>query len=416
MKFLTEQTAPPLIIEALQLATSAKLAVAFWGDGAVARLGIGQSHLEVEIICNLESGACNPAEIRRLVAMTPAVQIRSNPRLHGKLYWTANRAVVGSSNASANGLAVEGQALAGWAEANVSVDDPQTLDDMRKWFDDLFQASHAISDDDLLQAEDIWKLRRRMAAPGVSSVRNLLEAYRMAPAHPAWDQVKVAYWTDPLGKEAEAHIAAIRREKAVKTNLSGYEGWSDHLNAGDWVLDYWFGPKVEYQGVWHILTSLPASKISLAAETKHVRLDAFGRLQLAKADASAIGLLAKRFIEQHPTSDGRNAIVSLREAVTALAVPNLREFEKAMQKIYTDSKAAGYTPSAYRTMLDREGAIPTARKLVFSRKPSDGFAKLWELKRLDLTVEHLVLQERWRGLFDEEMLAAAQRRLDQFSR
>src|SRR5258708_2971360 len=128
MHFLTEQTAPPLIIDALQKATSAKLAVAFWGEGAVERLGVRRDHLEVEIICNLESGACNPAEIRRLIAMAPAVRIRSNPRLHAKLYWTANCAVVGSSNASANGLAVEGRPLAGWAEANVLVEDSPTLE------------------------------------------------------------------------------------------------------------------------------------------------------------------------------------------------------------------------------------------------------------------------------------------------
>jgi hypothetical protein len=67
-------------------------------------------------------------------------------------------------------------------------------------------------------------------------------------------------------------------------------------------------------------------------------------------------------------------------------------------------------------MLDREGAMATARKLVFARSPSEGFTRLWELKRLDLPVESLVLQEQCRKLFDEEMLTAAQRRLDQFSR
>jgi hypothetical protein len=67
-------------------------------------------------------------------------------------------------------------------------------------------------------------------------------------------------------------------------------------------------------------------------------------------------------------------------------------------------------------MLDREGAMATAHKLVFAGSPSEGFTRLWELKRLDLTVESLVLQEQWRKLFDEEMPTAAQRRLDQFNR
>jgi hypothetical protein len=75
-----------------------------------------------------------------------------------------------------------------------------------------------------------------------------------------------------------------------------------------------------------------------------------------------------------------------------------------------------YTPNRYRMMLDREGAMATARKLVFAGSPSEGFTRLWELKRLDLTVESLVLQEQWRKLFDEEMLTAAQRQLGQFNR
>jgi hypothetical protein len=51
-----------------------------------------------------------------------------------------------------------------------------------------------------------------------------------------------------------------------------------------------------------------------------------------------------------------------------------------------------------RLGFDREGAMSTARKLVFAQNPSEGCTKLY------LTVEHLILQEPWRRLFEPEML------------
>jgi hypothetical protein len=45
---------------------------------------------------------------------------------------------------------------------------------------------------------------------------------------------------------------------------------------------------------------------------------------------------------------------------------------------------------------------------------SDGFAKLWERGRLDLSVEAVVVQPRFAALFTEDEVDAARRRLDQF--
>jgi hypothetical protein len=47
-----------------------------------------------------------------------------------------------------------------------------------------------------------------------------------------------------------------------------------------------------------------------------------------------------------------------------------------------------------------------------SSAPSSGFTRLWELKRLDLTVEALALREPWRRLFTDVELEKARQRLD----
>ena len=62
--FLGEIAAQAQIRELLEHADEAKLAVAFWGRGAIETLGLERKALNVEIMRNLDSGACNPTEIR----------------------------------------------------------------------------------------------------------------------------------------------------------------------------------------------------------------------------------------------------------------------------------------------------------------------------------------------------------------
>lgn len=69
-----------------------------------------------------------------------------------------------------------------------------------------------------------------------------------------------------------------------------------------------------------------------------------------------------------------------------------------------------YRPGYFLDMLNERGGIATAHALLAGR-PSDGFAKLWDLKRLDLSVEAVALQQPWRTLFSEQELRTAERRL-----
>lgn len=81
--------------------------------------------------------------------------------------------------------------------------------------------------------------------------------------------------------------------------------------------------------------------------------------------------------------------------------------DKAMEA----QKALNYRPSYFLQMLGSLGGYQAVIALISQPNPSEGFAKLWEGGRLDLSVEALVVQGRWRGHFNEQLLKAAERRL-----
>lgn len=73
-----------------------------------------------------------------------------------------------------------------------------------------------------------------------------------------------------------------------------------------------------------------------------------------------------------------------------------------------------YNPRYFRVMISQHGALGATRRLLSAPAVSDGFVKLWEHQRLDLTVEALVLDSRFGDLFTETEQATARSRLDDF--
>ena len=53
-------------------------------------------------------------------------------------------------------------------------------------------------------------------------------------------------------------------------------------------------------------------------------------------------------------------------------------------------------------MFAEYGGIDTARRLVRGASATTGFEKLWENKRIDLSVKALILKPDWRHLFSAE--------------
>lgn len=63
-------------------------------------------------------------------------------------------------------------------------------------------------------------------------------------------------------------------------------------------------------------------------------------------------------------------------------------------------------------MIDEMGGLAAAQRLLLPGKIHDGFLKLLELDALNISVESLVLEERWPiGMFTKAELNEARRRL-----
>jgi hypothetical protein len=92
------------------------------------------------------------------------------------------------------------------------------------------------------------------------------------------------------------------------------------------------------------------------------------------------------------------------------------QFDQAMFDVYRRAKEeAGYNATMFLQMLTEHRGLLTAKTLINAPKPSDGYTALYMRGRLDLTVEALVIEdERWHGLFTDEELQRARKRLKDY--
>lgn len=93
-----------------------------------------------------------------------------------------------------------------------------------------------------------------------------------------------------------------------------------------------------------------------------------------------------------------------------------KQFDHAMLEIYRRAKAElGYNASIFFRMLTERGGQATAKALINTPKPSDGYTFLYEHNRLDLTVEAAVVENpKWHSLFTNEEIGSAERRLTSY--
>lgn len=91
------------------------------------------------------------------------------------------------------------------------------------------------------------------------------------------------------------------------------------------------------------------------------------------------------------------------------------KFHSEMLLIYQLAKQeCHYSARRYLAMLRRRGGVETAKRLLHSKKISEGYKTLKEYGRLDLTVEALVIKQEWRELFTMEEIQIATKRLKEY--
>jgi hypothetical protein len=91
------------------------------------------------------------------------------------------------------------------------------------------------------------------------------------------------------------------------------------------------------------------------------------------------------------------------------------DFHKEMLAIYRLAKEeCDYTATRFLQMVANDGGLKTAQKLISATNPSDGFTALWEKRRLDLTVEALVIKQKYQSLFTPTEIEMAKSRLKDY--
>lgn len=88
----------------------------------------------------------------------------------------------------------------------------------------------------------------------------------------------------------------------------------------------------------------------------------------------------------------------------------LKKFRRAVAETYDTLQRMGYGD---HEGLDEFGAIGMVRRHLKSSTVSQGFLKLWEMGRLNISLEALVLRREFASMFTDEEREIARQRLHQ---
>lgn len=198
------------------------IAVAFWGTGAVEQLGLDDSKKSYRILLDLTSGGSNPKVVAQLMKLRPKL-VRCVDRLHAKAFIGKSEAVIGSANASANGLGAEGSEATHWCELGLATKAPSDVAAAQAWFKTQWGRSKSITPRMLADAEAMWKKRQKGRPQAGASSVDLLTAATADPSAFKNRGYYVTVSTEKLGPEAEK----VRADKAKETKAPAYmfEQW-----------------------------------------------------------------------------------------------------------------------------------------------------------------------------------------------
>ncbi|MEQ1698540.1 MAG: hypothetical protein ABMA25_00425 [Ilumatobacteraceae bacterium] len=93
-----------------------------------------------------------------------------------------------------------------------------------------------------------------------------------------------------------------------------------------------------------------------------------------------------------------------------------QEFHRAMVNTYEVAKRdVHYNATRFIQMIAERGGLGAAHQLVHASAVSEGFTRLWEVDRLDLSVEALIHDNhRFAVLFSASERRIAERRLTEY--
>lgn len=255
MRFLhgTELTAG---IRTVVTARPVDMAVAFWGDKAVERLALPDDLSGYRIACDARSGACSPTALTELLERGALVV--DVPGLHAKVYWSPRRMVVGSANASTNGLAEDAEVVAG-LEAGIWTDDIAAIDKAHGWFKTILQGRNALRPVDLKEVAELWDRRRRGRPLRTTTLAEALLSNSQALTERS-ERVYV-YTTEEAPEAVKRRYReseAFDEEAWEKPSLPFFWGDIPGFEPDQTLLCFEIeGRAFRWEGVWHVHDRLP---------------------------------------------------------------------------------------------------------------------------------------------------------------
>ena len=250
MQFLDGSAAQERIAELVVQSNSIRMAVAFWGQPAPKTLGLLANQKAAQIVCNLKMGGTNPEAIEAL--QNAGISVLQSDHLHGKLYLFDTEAIVGSSNASANGLSLQSNEIRGWHEANVSITELSTLAAISEWFDKL--PKRKIEPADLIAAKDAWSRRRRAGLDQLPpSKSTLIEDLGKDPGLFKGRRIFVGVYSEGLSPAGEKSLALAKKEagREISETIDGFE-WPQLPNFADLLCVWMEKGRFYHDGLVHM--------------------------------------------------------------------------------------------------------------------------------------------------------------------
>lgn len=299
MKFLNTQQTLQEVKRLMSKSSKAELAIAFWGNGALEELNLSENNVPTKIICNLALGGTNPAVIQELSNMGPSVSIQQSDRLHAKVYLFDDAAIIGSSNASANGLGFEGAETTYWHEANILVDDPNILADIRKWMAAL--QVRQITSSDLSHAQKVWNDRRRIT-PVIG--HTVLEALKDSPEQFKGRNIYFVIAVGSLSEDGNAFRDDLQHNHYKTDRVDIFENWPEL--PPDAIL-LCFGARdntIVYDGVWERLPQYPDHNLGKGNTGQVVWKVDNARFPI-RGDTSHWKLICKKIIEKEKINESK---------------------------------------------------------------------------------------------------------------
>lgn len=237
---------------------SADVAVAYWGSGASESARIVDRPGRTRVLCDLFSGACNPEEISLL--MESDVNVRTLDGMHAKVWCLGDTVIVGSANASANGLGLENAGQIINTEAAVKIQDAELAASVSQWFQHIWEVAHPITRTEIEEVRSLWEERKRNTHRQHSRTIGNILLSDQAKSLPERIRVLVYNGGNPSSEAEEAFSSGGRHTYAsdflARYPMPYYEDCTDwKVKPGDIIFDFHRRGRrktLVFNGIWKV--------------------------------------------------------------------------------------------------------------------------------------------------------------------